>query len=143
MQAFSVFEAGSLAGWKDFSFQSPRQPSIPKQFLKQALGLTGMEVSLNELAPGQGMPFRHHHQANEELYIFLEGQGEFEADGQILPIRPGTCLRCAPETARAWRCVGSAPLRFIVIQAPGGQYGEGSTTSDGRLSPGRPAWISE
>ena len=36
--------------------------------LHEALGLTGAEVSINQLPAGAGVPFVHAHKQNEEIY---------------------------------------------------------------------------
>jgi uncharacterized cupin superfamily protein len=88
-----------------------------KLFIGKTLGFTGMEVSLNRAVPGQTSPFLHAHKQHEELYLFLEGTGEFQVDGEIFPVRAGTAVRVAPEAQRAWRNNGSQDLLFVVVQA--------------------------
>lgn len=133
MQAtlFSVYEAGAPSGWNHFEFKTPGGAIVPKGFLKNELGLTSMEVSLNWLPPGAGMPFTHRHERNEELYVFLTGSGEFQVENDVFPVKPGTCVRCDREVNRAWRCTGDEPLTFIVIQAPADGFGPKSTIEDG------------
>lgn len=88
-----------------------------KLFIGKALGFTSMEVSLNNLAPGQGSPFVHQHREHEELYLFLRGTGEFLVDDTVIPVQAGTVLRVEPEARRAWRNNGSENLEFVVVQA--------------------------
>lgn len=110
-----------------------------KLFLKEALQLTGMEVSLNSMAAGQGMPFCHRHQQHEELYIFISGHGEFMVDEVVFDVGPGSCVRVAAPASRCWRNTGLDPLQFICVQAPeGGMQGAGGR-EDGVFS-GRPHW---
>ena len=55
-------EMGPMAGWSDFVLERPGGLSMQgKGFLGQRLGLTGIEVSLNAMAPGQSVPFSHAH----------------------------------------------------------------------------------
>jgi mannose-6-phosphate isomerase-like protein (cupin superfamily) len=138
--SFAVFEAGPLSGWNHFQFQAPNGTNIPKGFLKNELGLTSMEVSLNWLPPGAGMPFTHQHRRNEELYVFLTGSGEFQIENDVYPIQPGTCVRCDRQVNRAWRCTGDEPLTFLCIQAPADGYGPKSTVEDGRRGTVPVAW---
>lgn len=137
----SVVAAGPLAAWGQFKFPRPGGGSVPKFFLKERLGLTGMEASLNWLPPGGGMPFTHRHERNEELYVFLTGTGEFQLDNEVIPISPGTCVRCDREVNRAWRCTGAEPMTFLCIQAPAGGYGPGQTTADGVKGDLPVAWV--
>ena len=127
-----VFEAGEMASWSEFRLRVPGLPPAAKCFLKDRIGLNGMEVSLNAMQPGQAVPFVHRHRSNEELYIFLSGDGEFQADGKTFPIRAGSCIRCAPEVRRSWRNSGKSELIFVVIQAPN-QAMATSLIQDGEL----------
>ena len=51
--------------------------------LHDQLGLTGCEVSVNQLPAGAAVPFVHAHQQNEELYGILSGAGEIWLDGEV------------------------------------------------------------
>lgn len=126
--------------WGEKSFRAPGLPPTAKRFLKEDLGLTSMELSLNALAPGEEMPFVHRHRDNEEVYVFLSGEGEFQADESLIPVRAGTCLRCAPSVERTWRNVGGVPLVFLVIQAREGAYGASSKIGDGEFVARQPVW---
>ena len=113
-----VHQAGPMHQWSGFRFVHGNLPPAAKEFLKEPLAMNGMEISLNSMLPGQGMPFVHRHRENEETYLFLSGTGEFQADGEVFAIEPGTCVCCAPEVGRAWRNTGADELLFVVIQAP-------------------------
>ena len=119
MQNVNRFEAGPMESWKQWSFLHPAlgRAYPGKLLLGERLDLTGMEVSLNSLPPRGAMPFAHRHHEHEELYVFLQGSGEFRIDGETFPVEPGSCVRVAPEGSRAWRNVGAEPLVYIVIQA--------------------------
>lgn len=112
---FSVVEVGSFSGLLNMS----KDPIPGKYFLKDRLGLTGMEVSLNQLPEGGSIPF-HTHRENEELYIFTGGRGQFQVDGQIFDVKEGTVIRVSPEGERTLRNNGTGDLYFIVIQARAG-----------------------
>lgn len=135
------FEAGPLAEWSRWTFQHPALPFVApgKLFLSVPLGLTGMEVSLNLLPPGEGMPFGHRHRKNEELYIFFGGSGEMTLDGETFPIREGTTVRVAPPVVRTWRNTGAGPLLYAVIQARAGSM-PGGTIEDGEVVEDAARW---
>jgi len=109
---FTVAEAGPF---KDL-ISTSQDPVPGKLYLKSKLGLTGMEVSLNQLPTGGSVPFYHSHRENEELYLFVSGRGEFQVDGRILEIKEGTCIRVAPEGVRTHRNTGSEAMVFVCIQ---------------------------
>ena len=45
--------------------------SEPRVELKEALNLSGCELSINELPANASMPFVHSHKQNEEIYLVL------------------------------------------------------------------------
>jgi len=129
---FTAAELGPMASLGRYVYTLPSAPVSMegKVFLNQLLGLTSAEISVNKMPPGQGMPFYHKHKLNEEVYLFLGGQGEFQIDGETFPVREGSVVRVARGGERCWRNSGPADLVYIVIQAREGSY-EGHTTQDG------------
>ncbi|MGO4499490.1 cupin domain-containing protein [Paenibacillus sp. 2RAB27] len=111
---YSVNNAGAFS-----DFASVTEGMLKgKIFLKDSLQLTSMEVSLNHLPPQGEIPFYHKHQQNEELYIFLQGQGQIQVDGNEIDVHEGTSIRIAPDGVRALRNTSATQgLHFIVIQA--------------------------
>ena len=75
----------------------------PRTELHDLLGLTGCEVSINELPAGAAVPFVHKHTENEELYGVLGGKGELYLDGEVHEIKAGDWFRILPEGRRAIR----------------------------------------
>ena len=130
---FSATELGELENLDRYKFTHAKLPFEVegKVFLNSVLGLTSAEVSINKLPPKTSMPFHHRHRKNEEIYIFIKGNGEFRVDDQLLPIREGTIIRVAPEGTRCWRNVSDEPLYYVVVQAPAGSYGNDRTIEDG------------
>ncbi len=102
---YTVGETGALEGLDG------------KLFIGQALGFTGMEVSLNRFKPGQEVPFLHQHKKHEEMYLFVKGHGQFQVDGETFDVKPGTIVRVSPDGNRAWRNNSTEDLYCIVIQA--------------------------
>jgi mannose-6-phosphate isomerase-like protein (cupin superfamily) len=139
--SFSLFESGAPASWDRGSFFHPRlgREFRGKLFLREHLALSGMEVSLNRVEPGRGVPFRHRHQRHEELYLFLSGTGEFQVDDEVFAVGPGSAVRVGTSGARAWRNTGSEPLVFVVVQAAEGSLAVGSV-DDGERVPGDVRW---
>lgn len=74
--------------------------------LHEVLGLTGAEVSVNNLPAGAGIPFVHAHKENEEIYGVLEGAGSVTIDGEEIELAAGDWLRISP------RCTPSVPRRI-------------------------------
>ncbi len=88
-----------------------------KAFLHDPLVLTSCEISVNCVPSGYKVPFNHKHKQNEEIYIFIKGQGTVEIDGEKLNVQEGTVVAVAPSAARTLSNTGSSELQFICIQA--------------------------
>lgn len=118
---------------KSESFTLPGKGTFSgKFFLKNNLGLTGMEVSMNILPAGAAVPFKHRHKKHEELYFVIKGQGEFEIDDECLPIKEGSMIRVSPAGIRTWRNTGNDDLYYMVIQAQANSMAI-DTIQDGEL----------
>jgi len=132
----SNFKAAHVGSFKELDKYSYTLPSLKittsgKLFLNELLGITSSEISLNKLPPAKSIPFYHKHQKNEEVYIFLSGEGEFQIDDHIFPVGEGTVVCVHPEGERTWRNKSkSEDLIYIVVQAPEGQI-EAIETNDG------------
>ena len=139
MTPWSVVQLGRSQGWEEFTTSHPLSPKPVrgKRFLTDDLALTGMEVSVNRLPAGRVVPFLHRHRHHEELYVFLDGDGEFFADGERIPVTAGTAIRVAPPVARSWRSTGDTPLVYLVIQATEGTLAA-HTFADGEPCGGNP-----
>jgi mannose-6-phosphate isomerase-like protein (cupin superfamily) len=110
-----------------------------KLFLKEVLGLSAMEISFGLIPPKSSIPFYHKHQQNEEVYLFLNGEGQFQVDGQFMEITEGTAIRVSPEGVRCARNSSAEPMFYIVIQAKAGTL-EQWTGTDGVGVPGEVTW---
>ena len=116
--AYKVFETGSLKDWVKYEVVLPGLGKLPgKLFLKDKLGLTASEMSINAMLPGEGMPIHHTHQENEEVYLFIHGQGQVQINGDLIPVREGTAIRIEPKAERVWRNNGNETLVYIVMQS--------------------------
>lgn len=91
-----------------------------KAFLKDILGLTGVEVSFGTLDPGQAVPFFHAHKDNEEVYIILTGEGTFQVEGDTFPIASGSVVRVSTGASRNHKNNSNVPMNYICIQAKEG-----------------------
>ncbi|MFT7512620.1 MAG: mannose-6-phosphate isomerase-like protein (cupin superfamily) [Candidatus Omnitrophota bacterium] len=111
-----------------------------KLFLRDRMQLTGMEVSVNKDEPGTGMTFYHRHKQNEELYIFISGEGEMEVDGERFPVSEGSVVRVDPSASRAWWNTGSSELYYVCVQAVAGSM-RTSTADDAEPVEGTVPWM--
>lgn len=113
---FTACHSGDIQRWPDYIVELPGMDIPGKLFLKDVLGLTGCEISINSMSPGAGMPIYHSHQQNEEVYIFIKGQGQVQVDGTTIDVKEGSIVRIAPEGERIWRNNGSEALIYIIVQ---------------------------
>jgi mannose-6-phosphate isomerase-like protein (cupin superfamily) len=138
---FACVHAGPKEGWAQFRLEPPEVP-LPirgKVFLRNFLGSAGLEMSLNVVPPGKGIPFLHRHQHNDEVYVVVGGQGQFLVDGECIDVAEGSVLRISPPAARAWRNNSAAPLYLLCIQHRADSVIQGGTL-DGQGVEGKPTW---
>ncbi len=100
--------------------------------LHDLLGLTGAEISVNELPAGAGVPFVHAHKENEEIYGILAGEGKAVLDGETVTLKEGDWVRVAPATKRQFFAGEKTGIRYICIQVKEGSL-QNYTASDAVL----------
>ena len=91
------------------------------------------------MAPGVGMPIYHTHKENEEVYIFIHGEGQIEIDNEIIDIHEGSVVRIAPNGERIWRNNSNVMLVYVIIQMRDNslrQYG----LADSNITEKKVAW---
>ncbi len=117
---FSAVNVGKLNELSDYVLELGPDVKIPgKVFGGAALGATGAEFSFQMFQPGTETGFLHTHKTHEELYFFLSGRGEFQVDGQVIPVEEGSVVRVAPAGKRSVRNNGTAPLVMLCVQYRG------------------------
>lgn len=97
--------------------------------LHDQLGLTGAEVSINNLPAGAGVPFVHAHKQNEEIYMVVSGKGKAVIDGETVELTAGDWLRVAPAAKRQFSAAEDSAISFVCIQVKENSL-EGYTADD-------------
>lgn len=87
-----------------------------KLFLAEELQLTGAQVSVQKLAPGEDAPFLHAHKTHEEVYIIVSGHGDYQVDGEVIPVSEGSVVRVSPAGMRALRNSGTEDMVMLCLQ---------------------------
>lgn len=59
----------------------------------------------------------HKHGRDNEIYILLEGEGSYEADGVRRPVKTGDIMVNAPFAAHSIRNEGETEMRLLVLEA--------------------------
>lgn len=120
---FSAVNVGKLNELSDYVLELGSDVKIPgKVFGGAALGATGAEFSFQMFQPGTETGFLHTHKTHEELYFFLSGRGEFQVDGQVIPVEEGSIVRVAPAGVRSVRNNGETPLVMLCVQYRGATF---------------------
>ncbi len=88
-----------------------------KSFLHDKLHLTSCEISINCLPQNHRSPFNHKHKQNEEIYIFIKGEGLLTVDQNDIKVNEGDCIKVLPEGVRTIVNTGNSELQFICVQA--------------------------
>lgn len=144
-QNFAVADFGLFSDLRQFVFEAPEVPLAleGKVFLKQILNLSSAEISFNNLPPNTSVPFYHKHRLNEEIYIFIQGNGEFQVDNCVFQVSEGTVVRVDPDGERCIRNTSNnEDLGWIVIQSRAGSYPD-HTIQDGFGVQKRVSWVSK
>lgn len=137
---FAAISVGKLSELSDYVLELGPGMAIPgKVFAGSTLGATGGEFSFQVFAPGMETGFLHTHKTHEELYFFLSGEGEFQVDGQVIPVSEGTVVRVAPAGKRSARNNGNAPVVMLCVQYRGGTF-TAEDAADGVLLPEAVKW---
>lgn len=114
--------------------------AVGRVTLKEQLGLSGCEISVNELPAGVSVPFVHSHKRNEEVYLVVDGKGLFYIDGEEFEVKAGDVIRIDPSGERCIKADAASPIRFICIQAEAGSLRQ-YTETDGQISAAKPSWL--
>jgi len=67
------------------------------------------------LEPGKSFD-PHTHADCEEIYYFLEGDGEMNIDNKKFRVTSGDCILVEPEESHGLKNIGKQKLRFITIR---------------------------
>ncbi len=80
------------------------------------LGVESFGIQLLDFPAGFSAYPEHDHadDGQEEVYVVLQGSGEFEIDGERVPVDPGRMLRVEPHARRKlWP--GSEGVRILAV----------------------------
>lgn len=120
---FCAVSVGKMSELGDYVIELGPETKIPgKVFGGAALGATGGDFSFQVFRPSTETGFLHTHKTHEELYFFLSGEGEFQVDGETIPVAEGSVVRVSPDGKRSVRNNGTAPLVMLCVQYRGGTF---------------------
>jgi mannose-6-phosphate isomerase-like protein (cupin superfamily) len=99
------------------------------RFPRRQLGADQVTLSLQKLAPGGRVPFGHHHDEQEELYVVVAGSGRIALDDEVRDVKTWDVVRVPPAVVRNFEA-GDDGLELIAIGAPMGKE------NDAQMHPG-------
>jgi uncharacterized cupin superfamily protein len=102
------------AFWRPSNQMSVQNTDLGKQLEASSLG-----ARLWRLAPGQAST-KHRHEAEEELYVLLEGIGRARVDEEVLTMEPLDTLLVEPSSVRQLFNDTGADQLWLVAGAPRG-----------------------
>ena len=87
---------------------------------RKTLGAQAFGFNVVDLEPGGQIPEHDESDSGqEEVYVVLDGDGTFVADGEELPAPAGTFIRYAAGTKRTVRNRSDSTIRVLLIGVPG------------------------
>ena len=122
------------------NFKMVEVKDAPRVELHNLLGLTGCEISINELPAKAAVPFVHAHKQNEEVYGVLGGKGQLYIDGQVVDIKAGDWFVIRLNGHRTIHASDDEGIKFICIQTKSGSLRE-FTAGDAIILEEKAPWL--
>ena len=102
------------------------EPILDGVFLRARASLGATAFGLQVLTVPAGSDFYpkhdHRHDGQEEVYVVIDGSGEFDIEGETIAVQPDTAVRVSADTKRHIK-PGPDGMRLIVVGGvPGGAY---------------------
>ena len=82
----------------DFGVSDNQEARFPQKDLRAEN--TGLAYFV--FRPGKRSAFGHRHEAAEEIYVVLSGNGKIRLDDEIVELEPMDAIRVAPKVTRAF-----------------------------------------
>jgi len=123
MSNYSITELGPMDSWRDhFGGYVPETNKQGRRVVDHELDSEVIGLSVTAYEPGEEAGYWHSHSELEEVYVFLEGQGQMGLDDDLVEVGAGTVVHVGIGVMRTWRCKPDSPtqLRWICIRAGGG-----------------------
>lgn len=120
MSKYSKTEIGPLESWREnfggFVEATSKQGRrvVDHELETEIIGFTA-----NAFEPGEQAGYWHSHSRLEEVFLFLEGEGQMGLDDEVVDVKAGTVIHVSVGVMRTWRCKPESPtqLRWLCIRA--------------------------
>ena len=87
---------------KDVEDQAPKfgMSELEYRVARDPLELSNSAVSYMRIAPNYRLPFGHTHNAQEELYVLVDGSARLKLGDDVIDLKPFDAVRIPKETMR-------------------------------------------
>lgn len=123
MSKFSVAEIGPMESWREaFGTFQGFKGRQGRRIVDHELDTEVIGFTATSYEPGEEAGYWHSHSELEEVYVFLEGEGQMGLDDEVIDVHPGTVVHVATGVMRTWRARPDSPtqLKWLCIRAGGG-----------------------
>jgi mannose-6-phosphate isomerase-like protein (cupin superfamily) len=120
MSNYSVTEIGPLESWRDhYGGFVPATNRQGRRAVDHELNSEVIGFSVTSYEPGEEAGYWHSHSELEEIFLFLEGEGQMGLDDEVIDVHPGTAVHVGTGVMRTWRCTPDSPtnLKWICMRA--------------------------
>jgi len=116
---------------KDVEDQAPKFGMTGMEFrsARVPLACENSGMSYLRFTPNFRMPFGHHHNVQEEIYVLVGGSARLKLDDEIVELKPFDAVRIAKDTMRNLEA-GPDGAEVIAFGAPNTGPGDGPMTQD-------------
>jgi mannose-6-phosphate isomerase-like protein (cupin superfamily) len=115
---------------KEVEDQAPKfgmSPDLEFRTARVALEMENAGVSYLRVAPNFRIPFGHHHNVQEEVYVLVRGSARLKLDDDVIELEPFDAVRIHKDTMRNFEG-GPEGAEVIAFGAPNTGPGDGPMT---------------
>lgn len=120
MGSYSVTNIGPLESWRAYyGGFVPETARQGRRAIDHELDCRVIGLSASAYEPGEQAGYWHSHSVLEEVFVFLEGEGQMGLDDEVVDVSAGSIVQVSPGVMRTWRAKPDSPsqLKWLCIRA--------------------------